>query len=176
MKSATIYYNISNINTSASSITGSEVILKGRTSVNFVLTGISEDVTNALYLKIDYGDITPVVYMTKPAVFDYTTSSIFDEILYGKVGGTILSIYPHEYINSTDYAGIRFNATFSINFDNGKNIELIQPICLYCSSFYDDLQSVTAINTQIIPISSNDTFLNLESLQSNTIYPTILST
>ena len=176
MKSTTIYYNISNINTSASSITGSDAILKGRTSVNFVLTGISEDITSALYLKIDYGDITPLVYMTKPAVFDYTTSSIFDEILYGKVGGSILTLYIHEYINTTEYDGIRFNARFSISFDNGRAIELVQPLCLYNSSFYDDLQSVTAINTQILPVSSNDTFLNLESQQSNTVYPTILST
>lgn len=176
MKSTTIYYNISNINTAASSITGANVILKGRTSVNFTLTGISEDVTSALYLKIDYGDITPLIYITKPAIFDYTTSSIFDEILYGKIGGSILTIYTHEYINSTNYAGIKFNAKLSIDFDNGKSIELIQPICIYCSSFYDDLQSITAINTQILPVSSNETFLNLESLQGNTVYPTILST
>lgn len=175
MKTLSLYYNISNIDTSSSSITADSVILKGRTSVNYILTGISEDVTNALYLSIDYGDITPLTRYVRSAVYDYTTESIFDEILYGKIGGSILSIYSHDYINATKYSGIDFKAKLVMNFENGKNIEIIQPICLYRGSFYDDLQSVVAINSQILPLSTNTTFVNLESQYNQTIYPTILN-
>ena len=157
MKTKTIYYNISNIDTSATSITASDLILKGYTSVDFMFVDVLEDVYDALFLTIDYGDNSPLVLLTKPAVYDYKTSSILNEVLYGKFGGSILTKHTHEYVNTSNYDGLKFKANFKMYFSSGKNIEIVQPIFLYGGSFYDDLKNVSGINSQILPVSANTT-------------------
>jgi hypothetical protein len=73
------------------------VTLKGQSTVNFILTGISEDVNNVLFLDINWGDGSEVVTLRKDAVYDYRVNTIFYEILYGKLAGSVCTIQPHVY-------------------------------------------------------------------------------
>ncbi|MDH3930431.1 MAG: hypothetical protein OEV22_21080, partial [Deltaproteobacteria bacterium] len=67
-----------------------EILFKGAPSINFILSGIDESTNAALTLDINWGDGSDTDFSQKDIVFNYKEESIFNEMLYGKVGGTIL--------------------------------------------------------------------------------------
>ena len=174
MKNISIYYNLTSSAVNTQTILPA-VTLKGKTSINFILTGINETTNYATYLDINYGDTAKVIKLNKDTVYDYKSNSIFDEILYGKIGGTILNRYEHTYINSSSSINTPLTAQFLITFRNGSQSLFIQPLNVYNSSYYDEIGDLSIVNTQISPTSSSNTFVNFEGKLNRQTYISILN-
>lgn len=174
MKNININYSLSSAVTQT--IFQPSVSLKGQTKVDYLLYEINEDINNVLFLDINWGDGSNLVNLRRDAVYDYRTQSIFNEVLYGKIGGSVCTIQEHVYNNNTTTYGVLLTASFKFYYDNGAITTIYQPLALYWGSFYDDITELVAINTQIQPVSTNRTFVNLESKQYTQILPSLLDT
>ena len=152
-----------------------EFSFKGNPSINFILSGIDESINAALTLDINWGDGAATEYSQKDIVFNYKKESIFNEILYGKVGGTILDRYDHTYVPSTNSFFTNLTAQFVIHFNNGFYANIKQPIKLIRESYYDNIQKLGITSTQMTGASGSNTVANLQSKFNNSTYITFLN-
>lgn len=90
----TIYVNLSSIYENQT-IKKEINNIKGNSTIQFILTGINEEVNDALSLELNWGDSSNIESYKKDLVFNYKEKSIFDEILYGKLGGSVMTQYKH---------------------------------------------------------------------------------
>ncbi len=169
----TIFINFDTI-TENTTTTLDVIDFKGAPSINFVLTGIDETVNKALTMDIQWGDDTDIQFAQKDIVFNYKKKSILDEVLYGKVGGTILNQYIHTYVPTASSYFTEINAQFLIYFNNGFYANITQPIKLIRESYYDDIQKLGIMNTQMVGLSSSNTVANLQSKYNKRTYTTFL--
>lgn len=174
MNKLNIYYNISSTQESQT-IYYDPVNFKGSSSVTFILTGINEELNSALFLEVEWGDGTSKEYYQKDLIFDYKEESIFSEILYGKVGGSIATFYTHEFFNNLSSYNVALSTQLLFTFSNGVTIHIIQPVGVFKNSFYDDIGDLNLLNTQITPTSSNYTFVNFEGKNNKQTYVGIMS-
>jgi len=161
MNTTTISYTISS-SSSNISLTAAPVLLKGATTLSISLTGVSEQDYRADVLTINWGDTSLPETYKRDIFFNYRTTSIFNEVLYGKLGGSILGVYTHDYINQTDAYKVTYNLNIVIQKNNGKYIFIQQPIHSYWGSYYDDLTNLSILDTQVLPLTSNNSFVSLE--------------
>ena len=171
---STIFINLSSV-TQNINVLGEEILFKGAPTINFVLTGISETSSSALTLDINWGDSSNIQYAQKDIVFNYKTKSIFDEVLYGKVGGTILNQYEHTYVPATSSFFTNLTAQFLVHFNNGFYANINQPIKLIRESYYDNIQKLGITSTQMVGASASNTVANLQSKFNNATYITFLN-
>tara|TARA_R110001592_G_scaffold109811_1_gene305759 strand:+ start:976 stop:1497 length:522 start_codon:yes stop_codon:yes gene_type:complete len=151
----------------------SELIAKSDYTFQFVLTGIQEAQARALTLDIDWGDGSEVEYYSKDVIYDYKKDSIFDEILYGKLGGSILTVYNYDYSPTPSSFFTNLTAQLLITFSDGYYVNVYQPIKLVHESYYDNIKQLSVVNTQIHSLTS-DTVANLQSKYNKQTYITLL--
>lgn len=173
MKNISIYYNLSSTTGDRQSILPS-VSVKGKTTIAFVLTGINESRNYATYLTINYGDSTNSFNVQKDLVYDYKNKSIFNEVLFDKAGGTIMSTYENIYSNETSNFNSPLTAQFLITFRDGSKTLFIQPLNIYNASYYDEIGELSITNSQISPLSTSNTFVNFEGKLNKQTYVGIL--
>jgi hypothetical protein len=174
MNKLNVYYNISSTQESQLIYPEPENF-KGSSSVTFVLTGINEELNSALFLEIEWGDGSAREYYQKDLIFDYREESIFNEILYGKVGGSICTFYTHEYYNNLSSYNVALSTQFLFTFSNGATLHIIQPIGVFKNSYYDEIGDINILSTQITPTTGNYTFINFESKNNKQTYVGIMS-
>jgi len=162
MNNVILDYNYLNSYFNNATIQEAPVILKGATTVNVSLTGVSEDKYVVDMLTIDWGDGSRDTYK-RDLFFNYKTQSIFNEVLYGRTNGTVLGVFSHDYANKYSSYEVDYTISIVIQKNNGQYIYVKQPLRCFWGSFYDSMESLNAINSQILPQKTNDTFLNLES-------------
>jgi hypothetical protein len=155
-------------------ITREPILIKGATTVTFSFTGVSEQDYKVDTLDISWGDGSPIESYKRDIFFNYKTQSIFNEILYGQLGGSILNTYSHNYYNETILYGVEYTAKILLNKNNGSYAYIIQPITLYWDSYYDDVKKVSLLNSQVIPLSTNYTFINIETEYDRITIPCVL--
>lgn len=151
-----------------------EITFKADPTINFVLTGIDEVSNSALTMDINWGDSSDTEYYQKDIIFNYKKESIFNELLYGKVGGTILDTYEHTYVPSTSSFATSLTAQFLIYFNNGFYANINQPIKLLRESYYDNIQKLGIESTQMTGASGSNTVANLQSRFSNETFVSYL--
>jgi len=173
MKNISIYYNLTSTTGDRQSILP-VVSVKGKTSITFILTGINESRNYATYLTINYGDSTESINVQKDLVYDYKNKSIFNEVLSDKPGGTIMSTYENVYSNETSNFNSPLTAQFLITFRDGSKTLFIQPLNIYNASYYDEIGELSITNSQISPLSTSNTFVNLEGKLNKQTYVSIL--
>lgn len=152
------------------------ILLKGATSIVFSFTGVSELDYKVDSLDISWGDGAPIERYKRDIFFNYKTQSIFNEVLYGHLGGSVLSTYSHNYYNETILYGVEYTAKILINKNNGSYAFIIQPFVVYWNSYYDDVMKVSLLNSQVIPLSTNSTFINIETGYDRITIPCVLDT
>lgn len=171
-----VYYNISSTQGLQPVIKYPVAYFKGSTTVTFVLTGINEETDDVLFLEIDWGDGTSKEYYQKDLIFNYKEESIFNEILYGKIGGSIATFYDHIYFNNTSNYNIALSSQFLFTFSSGATLLITQPISIFKNSYYDEIGDLNLLSTQVTPTSSNFTFVNFEGKNNRQTYVGIMST
>ena len=161
MNTTTLNFTVSSSSTNIA-LTATPIVLKGATTLVLSLTGVSEEDFKVDILTINWGDGSLTETYKRDIFFNYRTSSIFNEVLYGKLGGSVLSVYNHDYINQTSNYSVPYTLNIVIQKNNGKYISIQQPISSYWGSYYDDLNDLTILDTQILPLTSNSSFISLE--------------
>jgi hypothetical protein len=174
MNYASVYYDLPII-TSNQIITKEPLLYKGSTTVNFVLTGVIEEMYDVLFLQIDWGDGTPKRTFQKDLIYDYREQSIFNEVLYGKIRGSIATFHSHEYANSLNSYNSSLTAQFLFIYNNGAHVHIIQPISIFSGSYYDEIGELSILNTQIVATSANNTFFNFEGRRNKQTFVGIMS-
>jgi len=167
----TVNLDLSYINDlpAGSTIVAAPYLIKGASTLNLVLTGVNESKFRVDVLEIDWGDGSSVETYKRDLFYNYRTQSIFDEILYGKVAGSVMTTHSHDYANDTTAYALQYTASFTVYYNNGSLIYIEQPIIVYWDSFYDNIEKLSILDTQIQPLETNDTFLNFESLKDKSI-------
>ena len=175
MNSVTLNYDLNN---SFNNITMQvkPVILKGATTLNISLTGVLENDFKVDQVVIDWGDNTKQEVYKREIFFNYRTQSIFNEILYGKLNGSVLGVYSHDYINEYNTYEANYVISIIIQKNNGKFIYIKQPVRSFWGSFYDSLKRLTILNTQILPLTSNNSFVNFEGVDGTTFAANLANT
>ncbi len=169
-----IFINLS-ATTENTDVLKEEITFKSDPTITFVLTGIDESANQALTLDINWGDGSDINFNQKDLVFNYKKESIFNEMLYGKLGGTILDSYEHTYVPSISTFATSLTAQFLIHYNNGFYASILQPIKLMRESYYDNIQKLGIQSTQMTGASGSNTVANLESKFDKRIYITYLN-
>ena len=169
-----IYINLS-ATTANTDVLKDEITFKSDPTITFVLTGIDEVANQALTLDINWGDGSDINFNQKDLVFNYKKESIFNEMLYGKLGGTILDSYDHTYVPLTSSFTTSLTAQFLIHYNNGFYANILQPIKLVRESYYDNIQKLGIQSTQMVGTSGSNTIANLESRFDKRTYVTYLN-
>jgi len=149
--------------------------IKGRTDVILDLTGFDESQFVVNDLKIEWGDFNVTYEYKKPPVFDYTKDSIFDEILYGKLNGSIMTRYRHEYNSLSSVDIVTYALTLFAWFENGYRHDWTVFVSVYPESYYDAFDELDITSTQMLPLSTSDTVVNLESRRTGQTLVCVLS-
>lgn len=169
----TIYVNLSSIYENQT-IKKEINNIKGNSTIQFILTGINEEVNDALSLELNWGDSSNIESYKKDLVFNYKEKSIFDEILYGKLGGSVMTQYKHTYTPNLSANFTSLTAQLLIYYSNGVYADLYFPITLISESYYDNIKKFSINNTQMNSLSTSNTIANLESKYTKQTYITYL--
>jgi hypothetical protein len=169
----TLYYSLSDVSLSQF-IVNDALLIKGTNTLTLNLTGLVEDEHDIIFLRLIWGDGTVASYQ-KPVVYDYKNNSIFDEILYGKIGGSVATVYEHTYINNTTSYNVALTAQFVAIYRNGTVVNFLQPIYIVSDSFYDRIDNIKLLSSQILPNSSSNTVISIESDFNKQTYLGVLS-
>lgn len=166
MRTSTVKFNYPKLTNGV--VVSDKLVIKGATKIIYDFTYMVETDFKAASITIDWGDGTPHTIKKRNVSFNYRTQSIFDEVLYGALGGSVLTVYEHEYSNNSKYYGRNYYSRVTVVWEDGSYTHFIQPILIIWDSFYDDIQDLSLLSTQLLPISSNKTFTNLESKYDGT--------
>jgi hypothetical protein len=175
MRDLTISVNVSSF-TSGDTVTLSSIDIKSKTNITYTLNNIAESDSEALFLDIDWGDGSPIERYSRPALVDYRTANIIDEIVYNKPLGSILTSKSHLYYNNTSFFNSSIVMQMLIIYKDNSSLKIEQPINIYQSSYYDEVGDLDILSAQIMPLSTNNTFINLEGKLSNYTYVAALDT
>jgi hypothetical protein len=149
--------------------------VKGRTLITLDLTGFDESLYVYNNLRIEWGDTNAAFAYKREPALDYTVDSIFDEVLYGKLNGSIMTTYTHEY-NSVSAADIVIYLLEIFAWsEQGYRYDASVYVPVYPESYYDTLDELEVASTQMTPLSTSYTVANLESKSSGQVLVCVLS-
>ena len=148
---------------------------KGKTLFTLDLTNVDESQFFVADLSINWGDGSNIEYYKKDPVKNYMATSIFDELIYGKIGGSVCTQYQHVYntLSSTDI--ITYLLELALYSENGYILDYFIQVSIYPESFYDSIKDLQLLTTQILPTSANYTVANFEATGNNYSFITVLS-
>ena len=149
--------------------------IKGRTNVILDMTGIDESLYAINDIKLNWGDVDVYNEYKRDPVKDYTTTSIFDEILYGKMGGSIAVRYEHIFTSLSSIDIITYLLEVFAYAENGYRHDYSVFLPVFPESYYDSLDELDIITTQMLPLSTNDTVVNMASGSSGQTLICVLS-
>jgi hypothetical protein len=143
-----------------------EIVLKGVTDLTINLVGVNETTYPVAHIELFFGDGTKEFKVSRPLFFDYKTESIINEVEYGKIN-SICSVYNHTYVPSTSAYFTKLALQIVLYYDNYNYGTIVVPVKLLQASYYDDIDRLQLLSTQILPLTSNNTFLNLLQSKNN---------
>ena len=168
----TVYVNLSSIYSNIT-LKNEELYLKGDSTLQFVLTGVSEEVNDAISLEINWGDATIENYK-KDLVYNYKEKTIFNELIYGKLGGSVMTFYNHPFDLNPSSNFTTLTAQLLIYYSNGVYADIYYPLTLVSESYYDNIKKFAINNTQMNSLSTSNTIANLQSKFNKQTYITYL--
>ena len=168
----TVYVHLSSIY-SNNTLKKEELYLKGDSTLQFILTGVNEEVNDAISLEINWGDSTIENYK-KDLVYNYKEKTIFNELIYGKLGGSVMTDYNHEFSLEPSSNFTSLTAQLLIYYSNGVYADIYYPITLVSESYYDNIKKFAINNTQMNSLSTSNTIANLQSKFNKQTYITYL--
>lgn len=168
----TVYVNLSSIY-SNNTLKNEELYLKGDSTLQFVLTGVNEEVNDVISLEINWGDSTIENYK-KDLVYNYKEKTIFNELIYGKLGGSVMTNYNHTFTLNPSSNFTSLTAQLLIYYSNGVYADIYYPLTLVSESYYDNIKKFAINNTQMNSLSTSNTIANLQSKFNKQTYITYL--
>lgn len=150
-------------------------VVKGKTNFILDLTQIDETEFFVTDLALRWGDDGVTYEYKKDPIKNYRETSILDEVIYGKIGGSVMGTYTHTYntLSSTDI--ITYLLEIAAYFESGYILEYYVEVTVYPESFYDTIQDLQLLSTQILPVSANYTVANFEGVGNGYTFVSVLS-
>ena len=149
--------------------------IKGHTNVILDMTGIDESLYAINDIKINWGDVDLYYEYKRDPVKDYTVTSIFDELLFGKMGGSIAVRYEHAFTSLSSVDIITYLIEVFVYAENGFRHDYVVWLPVFPESYYDSLDELDILTTQMLPLSTNDTVVNMASGKSGQTLICVLS-
>lgn len=153
-------------------IENSDIYLKGETEVTIDLTEIDESVTYVKNITIDWGDGSDETTNSLNLVKDYYTETIIPEVLYNK-DVSVCTQYTHTYLPNAAAYFTKYQCVITMTFLNDFVGRIYIPFYVAQASYYDSVDDLFILNSQILPLSSNNTFLNLQVVGEKYVLPFI---
>lgn len=158
------------------------IYIKGQSTFELSLSGINETVNKVKSITIDWGDGAPVETHTIGLVKNYYNESVINEFLTG-VENTVCTSYYHTYypiqssylVERTCKAIVTFLANEQTLLSQ-STLEIYVPLRISQTSYYDSVEELFLINSQLLPLSTSNTLLNLQTLNSRYTIPVITDT
>lgn len=157
MKTINVWFTLSSFS-NGDVVYLNQINIKGASTINYVLTGISEAINDAVCLDVNWGDTTSVEQIKRSAI---DNESAYNSFL-GLKPGTILTNVSHIYNNTASSVNVLLSSQFNITFRDGRSVLFVQPLQVFKPSYHDDIKDLNILSTQIIPLSASNTFINLE--------------
>lgn len=156
--------------------------LKGQTTFDLDLTKINETTKKVKSVTIDWGDNSPPETYNIGLVKNYYTDSVINEFLTG-VEQTVCLNYNHTYypiqssylVERTCKAIITFLANDQSLYTQ-STLEVYVPLRVSQTSYYDSVEELFIVNSQLLPLSTSNTLLNIQTLNSRYTLPIITDT
>lgn len=158
------------------------IYVKGQSTFELSLSGVDETVKKVKTVTIDWGDNTPVETYNIGLVKNYYNESVINEFLTG-VDQTVCVSYNHTYypiqssylVERTCKAIITFLANEQSLFSQ-STLEVYLPLRISQTSYYDSVEELFLVNSQLLPLSTSNTLLNVQTLNSRYTIPIITDT
>jgi len=122
----------------------SQLQLKGTTTINYVLTAFDSDSNDIIQTIVVYGDGQQQVYNA-----DVSKSTFTQPIT------SVLHVYHSQYNSYST----QLSAIFQVVYTNLAVVNVIQPLRMLQSSYYEEIGHLHLTTTQLLPVSSNDALL-----------------
>jgi len=158
------------------------IYVKGQSTFELSLSGIDETTKKVKTVVIDWGDNTPVETYNIGLVKNYYNESVINEFLTG-VDQTVCVSYYHTYysIQSSYFVERICKAiiTFLTNDQSlflQSTLEVYIPLRISQTSYYDSVGELFLVNSQLLPLSTSNTLLNVQTLNSRYTIPIITDT
>jgi hypothetical protein len=155
-------------------INSSETTLKGNTDVVFDLTGVDESIYRVNIIKFSFGDGSEIETFTRPVVYNYKTQSIITELLYNKVGSICIP-YTHHFTPSQSTYYTRLTCQCVCYYNNMKYVVFNVPLRIAQNSFYDEIDELRIVESQLIPDNTSSTILIVDQMKSRFTNTMVLS-
>lgn len=158
------------------------IYIKGQTTFELDLTGIDETTKKVKTVVIDWGDNSVPETYNIGLVKNYYNESVINEFLTG-VDQTVCVKYNHTYypiqssylVERTCKAIITF-LTNEQTLYSQNTLEVYVPLRISQTSYYDSVEELFLVNSQLLPLSTSNTLLNLQTLNSRYTIPVITDT
>lgn len=148
-------YNILLDSTSTAHVeTLPEIILDDRTTVNVILSGVSES-SLPLSLAIDWGDNTTQPIINGSYFTQYRTQPITNEVLYGRLSNILATTYSHTYVPAAAALYKAVTAQIVLKYVNGDTTEFYIPIKVRSAEYYESIYDMSLLSTTIVSLTSN---------------------
>lgn len=142
-------------------VTGEEFIYKGASEIALDLSRVTEEDSRVLNAVIDWGDGSPREYYKRSIIFEYTDSSIINEVESGLIGGSILGTYTHSFTPADTHI-VDYTIQVLLTYENGDDVLIKQPLTLVQESYYDNIKEFNIASIAI----QDDTVATMTNLQS----------
>ena len=148
-----------------------QLTVKGGTSIKLDLLNVDESIFKVKTLNIDWGDGS--VEEHKFNIFlDYYNESIIPEVVYNKQGSVCLE-YTHTFNSSQTAYFTLYYINVDLIYFNGNKGRATIPVRVSKPSMYDRVGELKLINNQILPLSSSNTLLNIQTEKEYFVIPMI---
>jgi len=169
--------------TQGNAVIYSDVIyVKGQSTFELSLSGVDETTKKVKTVAIDWGDNTPIETYNIGLVKNYYNESVINEFLTG-IDQTVCVGYYHTYypiqssylVERTCKAIITFLANDQSLYSQ-STLEVYIPLRISQTSYYDSVEELFLVNSQLLPLSTSNTLLNIQTLNSRYTIPIITDT
>jgi hypothetical protein len=158
------------------------IYIKGQSTFELSLSGVDETTKKVKTVAIDWGDNNLIETYNIGLVKNYYNESVINEFLTG-VDETVCVSYYHTYypiqssylVERTCKAIITFLANEQSLFSQ-STLEVYIPLRISQTSYYDSVEELFLVNSQLLPLSTSNTLLNVQTLNSRYTIPIITDT
>lgn len=150
-----------------------QITFKSDTSITLNLIYLNETSFKVKTLTIDWGDGN-VETFNSDIYLDYYNESIIPEVLYNK-GGSVCLEYTHTYVPTSSAYFNKYVINVTVSYYNSNKGQFILPVKVAKPSLYDRVNELKIINTQILPLSTSNTLINIQTDKEFYVVPVITS-
>ena len=149
-----------------------ETTLKGGFNFTLDLLNVDESLSKVKSVTIDWGDGSKVETYQVNLVKDYYTESVIYEMLYNK-DVSVCVPYSHTYYPVASSYFVYNTLSAYVTYLNGNIGEIYVPLKIAQNSYYDYMGEMYVVNSQILPLSTSNTFLNIQGEKDRYVFPVI---